>query len=135
MTEAEAERSEVALDLPVEPSSVTIARRAVRALSDRVGGPGEDVALAVSEAVGNAVMHAYRGRKPGKILVHAAPQRDMLVVTVTDDGGGMIPDAQSSGLGVGLSLISQVSHDVRLQSSETGTIVSMSFILEEGEAQ
>jgi anti-sigma regulatory factor (Ser/Thr protein kinase) len=135
MTEAEAERSEVALDLPVEPSSVTIARRAVRALCDRVGGPGDDVSLAVSEAVGNAVMHAFRGRKSGTINVHAAPQRDMLVVTVTDDGGGMVPGAKSPGLGVGLSLISQVSHDVRLQSSKTGTIVSMSFVLEGGEAR
>lgn len=133
MTETEAESSEIELDLPVEPSSVTIARRAVRELSEQLGAPGEDVALAVSEAVGNAVVHAFRHREAGTISVTAAPRRDMLVVTVADDGTGMIPGAESPGLGVGLSLISQVSNDVRVQSSERGTTVSMSFPLGEQE--
>jgi anti-sigma regulatory factor (Ser/Thr protein kinase) len=126
------ERSEVELELPAEPASVTEARRAVSELAGRLGAPEDDVRLAVSEAVGNAVIHAFKGRKPGTVVVRVRHSRDRLLVTVADDGVGMIPNVDSPGLGVGISLITHVAKDVRFDSSDSGTTVSMSFDADPG---
>src|SRR5699024_1660438 len=59
--------SNVQLDLPSAPPSIKRARDAVAALAETVGAPAADVKLAVSEAVTNAVVHAFRDRPPGTI--------------------------------------------------------------------
>ena len=118
---------EVRLDLPREPESVGIARHAVAALAERFGLPVDDVKIAVSEAVGNAVLHAYRGGKSGFIKVFARQDRGRLLVTVSDDGIGMTPNPGSTGLGLGIPLITKLCDDVRFTSTEDGTTVSMSF--------
>jgi len=115
------------LELPPEPTSVTAARAATTELARRVGAPEEEVALAVSEAVGNAVMHAFRGREGGTITVRARGERGRLIVTVTDDGIGMTPNLDSTGLGLGISLITKMALDVRFDASSEGTSVSMGF--------
>ena len=125
---------EVELELPPDPSSVTKARRAVRKLATSAGAAEEDVALAVSEAVGNAVVHAFRFGKVGTILVLAHTDGDTLLVRVEDNGVGMIPDLDNPGLGLGTSLISRLSKEATFESSENGTSVTMLFELEEGEA-
>ena len=118
---------EVRLDLPSEPASVAKARNAVAALADRFGVAVDDVKIAVSEAVGNAIVHAYRGRKPGVVRVFAREHRGRLLVTVTDDGTGMAPNPESQGLRLGIPLITRVCDDVRFTSTDDGTNVSMSF--------
>ena len=120
---------EVELELPPEPGSVTKARQAVVELARAVGAAADDVALAVSEAVGNAVVHAFRGRDPGTIAVSAAVEEDMLLVTVADDGTGMMPNLESQGLRIGSSLISRLSDEARFESTEGGTTVTMRFEL------
>lgn len=87
----------------------------------------DDVQIAVSEAVGNAVVHAYRGVRPGPISVCARRARGRLVVTVADEGIGMTPDPSNTGLRVGIPLITKICDDVRFASSDEGTVVSMSF--------
>jgi len=64
------------------------------------------VRLAVSEAVTNAVVHAFRERPEGTVTVSVS-LRDpaWLEVRVTDDGSGMAPRDDSPGLGLGLPLI------------------------------
>ena len=121
------ERESVALELASEPSSIKRARDAVSDLAERVGASVRDVKLAVSEAVTNAVVHAFRGRNPGRISVEARMNRGMLLVVVADNGIGMVPNPDSTGLGMGLSLISQVAHDVHIDSGSGGVRVSMSF--------
>lgn len=103
------------------------ARQAVADLAQRVGAPADDVKLAVSEAVANAVMHAFREGGPGTISLEARCEGERLQITVGDDGPGMTPHLDSPGLGLGLSLITRLALDVRFDSSERGTIVSMSF--------
>lgn len=124
---AAAPASELALDLPVHPSSVTSARHAVEDWAGALGGPTGDMALAVSEAVGNAVVHAFKGRPAGTIRVRGRHEGDRLIVEVSDDGIGMTPNLDSPGLGMGISLISKVAHDVRVDSSAGGTTISMTF--------
>jgi serine/threonine-protein kinase RsbW/stage II sporulation protein AB (anti-sigma F factor) len=123
-------RPRVDLELPAIPTSVTTARRAVSDLAGKVGAAAGDVALAVSEAVGNAVTHAFRDRPPGTIRVIAARRRNQLVVKVIDDGTGMVPNVDSPGLGLGISVISKLARDVRFDSSERGTTVAMSFAID-----
>ena len=43
----------------------------------------------------------------------------------------MRPNLESAGLGLGISLITKLSTDVRFDSTEQGTIVSMSFTVDE----
>jgi anti-sigma regulatory factor (Ser/Thr protein kinase) len=70
------------------------------------------VALVVSEAVTNVVLHAYRDRDPGRVLLEAAVADGLLTIVVTDDGIGMSPRANSPGLGLGLALIRRLAEDV-----------------------
>lgn len=121
--------SGVSLELAPEALSVGRARAAVADLARRVGAEPDAVALAVSEAVGNSVVHAFRGRDHGTISVCATTDGQALVVVVADDGTGMLPDLESPGLGLGTSLISQMASEARFQSSDAGTTVTMSFSL------
>ncbi len=130
MSAERAEISEIDVVLSGVPQSVTEARRLVTALARQLGAIEYDVALAVSEAVGNAVVHAFVGRAPGTVRVRAQRQRERLVVTVTDDGIGMMPNLNSPGLGMGVSLITRVADDVRFDSSKRGTTVSMGFAID-----
>jgi len=118
---------EVRLDLPCEPESVGAARNGVVALAERLGVAVDDVKIAVSEAVGNVIVHAYRDRKAGVIRVFAREDRGRLLVTVADDGIGMAPHPGSEGLRIGIPLITKVCEDVRFASTDDGTTVSMSF--------
>jgi anti-sigma regulatory factor (Ser/Thr protein kinase) len=115
------------LILACHPKSVAEAREAVGTLARLGGAPVIDVKIAVSEAVGNAVVHVYRNRDPGSITVLARYERGRFLVTVADDGIGMMPDPDSPGLGYGIPMIMQLCDDVRFRSSAAGTIVSMSF--------
>src|SRR5579864_8761784 len=94
-----------------EPESIPRARRAVREFASAAGADQcqlDAVRLATSEAITNAVVHAYRGG-PGNVYVTAAVVSEELWVLIADDGCGMEPRADRPGLGVGLGLISQVS--------------------------
>jgi len=126
--------SEVDLELPPEPGSVAAARHAVRDLARAAGSSEQDVALAVSEAVSNAVIHAFRFGKEGLVRVRARHRGHELIVTVADNGVGMIPDVENPGLGVGTSLISRLSEMATFESSNEGTIVTMRFKANEGNA-
>ena len=71
-----------------------------------------DVRLAVSEAVTNAVVHAFRGRtQTGTISVSVTLDDDSVEVVVRDDGSGMAPREDSPGIGLGLPLIRRVADE------------------------
>jgi anti-sigma regulatory factor (Ser/Thr protein kinase) len=118
---------ELELQLPAEAASVALARKALADLAREHGAPESDVKLAVSEAVTNSVLHAYRDREPGTISLHARVDRGRLLIAVGDDGSGMRPNLDSTGLGLGISLITKLATDVRFDSTDRGTTVSMSF--------
>ena len=118
---------ELRLELPPSADSVGEARRAVGDVASRLGVPDADVRLAVSEAVSNSVTHAFRGGESGTVTIVCLTQPDLLTITVADDGAGMRPSVESPGLGLGIPLITKLASEVRFDSSERGTTVSMSF--------
>jgi anti-sigma regulatory factor (Ser/Thr protein kinase) len=122
-----ANEEEIRLDLASESTNVAVARDAVAELALQVGADIDSVKIAVGEAVGNSVLHAYRGSDPGTIQVRAWIARGRLLVTIEDDGIGMRPNPDSQGLRLGVPLITTLCDDVRFTSSESGTFISMSF--------
>src|SRR3954451_11895561 len=88
-----------------------------------------DIALAVTEATTNAVLHAYRDTaQPGPVTVTAERLDDHVCLYVRDEGSGLAPRVDSPGLGLGLGLIAQVADSADVRAPETGgTEVVMRF--------
>lgn len=100
------------LSLSVAPRADEIggARRTVRSCAAEFGAANPDgLAVAVSEAITNAVVHAYVGLAPTDIDVRVELTADAVVVVVADRGRGMQPRADSPGIGLGLPLIASLS--------------------------
>jgi anti-sigma regulatory factor (Ser/Thr protein kinase) len=122
--------------IPAEPQEVPALRSAVASYAaehDVFEPPINDLRLAVSEAVTNAVVHAFRTGTPGKVDVsmtvdHAV--REVRIV-VADDGMGMVPRPDSPGLGLGLPMIATLSHtmEIRTPPDGRGTELCMTFEL------
>lgn len=119
-------------DLPAEPASVRKMRRAIRSFAAAQGAEGtllDDIARAVSEAVGNVVMHAYPAGTSGDVHVAAEVVDHVLDVVVSDDGHGLRL-GESPGMGLGLGMIAASSADFRIaQRVPQGTQVWMRFVL------
>jgi serine/threonine-protein kinase RsbW len=122
--------------LPARPQSITTLRRSAVEYAARGGvSPRrrEDVALAVSEAVSNVVLHAYDGHgEPGDVRLDAWIDEDALQVAVSDAGNGIGRFSSRPGLGLGLSLMSQVADALRFESGAAarGLRVRMTFALD-----
>ena len=88
-----------------------------------------DIALAVSEALSNAVLHAFVRRPAGTMSIFAVAAVDALFVRIVDDGCGMHPRTDSPGMGLGLSLITRLSSslEVRAGPRGAGTELRVSF--------
>ena len=109
------------LRLQASPAAVPGVRRAVVDFAELHGvGRGPDIALAVSEAVTNAVLHAYRDGASGEVRIVACAEPDSLVVVVRDYGCGMTPHPDSPGLGLGLSVIGHLTTEMNIERPDTG---------------
>jgi serine/threonine-protein kinase RsbW len=88
-----------------------------------------DIALAITEATTNAVLHAYRDReRPGTVAITAEARGDHVTFSVRDEGSGLAPRVDSPGLGLGLGLIAQVADAADVRAPESGgTEVVMRF--------
>jgi serine/threonine-protein kinase RsbW/stage II sporulation protein AB (anti-sigma F factor) len=88
----------------------------------------QEIALAVSETVTNAVVHAY-GEEDGQVRVSCHVDRGRFVVEVVDEGGGIRPRPDSPGIGHGLSMVGAVAQtlDVAPGRDGRGTAVTMAF--------
>ncbi len=130
-------RSErLSIRLPARPEAVGELRRKIvgYAVDAGAGEATRDaVALAASEALTNVVVHAYRDDEPGDMIVEAwRDQEGHLLVSVRDEGRGMLPRTDSPGLGFGLSLMAQMADDLRFSGppQQRGTTVSLCFSLD-----
>lgn len=124
---------------PANPESVGELRRAVVAYARKSGSDlagAEAVQLAVSEALTNVAMHAYRNGDHGCMAVEAWPEQRHLVVHVTDDGVGFVPRPNSPGMGIGLAVMAQAADDFAISNREgvPGTLVQLRFALSPEEA-
>ena len=110
------------------PDAVPAIRRAVRGFAERhdVEDPGA-VALAVTEAVTNVVLHAYDAG--GEVRVVACAEADRLVLVVRDYGCGMRPRTDSPGLGIGLPTIGHLAAHFDVEAPDgAGTRLRMQFL-------
>lgn len=117
---------------PAVRDSVPAARHDLAAFATEHGatdGQREAIVSAVSEAVSNAVMHAYRGTQ-GRIYVTAAVAGHDLWLLVADEGCGFETPSPTPGLGWGLALIAHASDDFVLAArAEGGTEARMRFAI------
>lgn len=117
---------------PAVPASVPAARREVTEFAARAGATGdqlEAIRLAASEALTNAVVHAYRGGS-GRVYVDADLAGDELWLLIGDDGCGLCANNDSPGLGVGLALIAKSTDGLTIMNRGSGgTEVRMRFSL------
>ena len=104
------------LVLPAVPASVSHARRAVASVLDRLDVDLWVVQIVVSEAVANAVVHAYPDRAPGQVRLEAWLDGELLTIVVADDGVGMSSARGSPGLGEGLAVIRRLAGEVEVHS-------------------
>ncbi len=106
-------------------------RHGVRAFAAAHGAPADvlgNLALAVTEAVTNAILHAYVDMDAGDVTVAAQAGAEQLLVSVADDGRGMQPRPDSPGLGMGLPMIGQLTTSVDIRERPAGgTEVRMRF--------
>jgi serine/threonine-protein kinase RsbW/stage II sporulation protein AB (anti-sigma F factor) len=113
-----------------EPASIPTIRQAVIALARSSGASAArctDIAIAVSEAASNAVVHAYiETEEPGTVRVAAAVTDGELHVTITDHGRGMLPRSDSPGLGLGMPLISSLATSFEIADSDGSTASAVS---------
>ena len=124
----------VSLTQPAVPASCSDARHAVREALTSAAVDMAAIDLAVTEAVTNVVVHAYRDRapadEPGRVRVAVTIAVDAVRILVADHGGGMAPRPDSPGLGMGLSLIASVCDRLEIEQRDDGTRVRMAFAVE-----
>lgn len=89
----------------------------------------EAIALAVTEAVTNVVKHAYESEATDRgIWLTGSVADGLLEITVSDRGLGFRESAWP-GLGVGLSIIADMSADLDVDQGPKGTELRMRFPL------
>jgi len=113
------------------PEAVPLARATLTRFAEREQAPEtvrSALALAVTEACSNVVLHAYADLdRPGRLEVRAGRMDGALVVEVHDEGRGMVPRVDSPGLGVGLVLIANLADTLEIRTLERGLVVRMHF--------
>ena len=118
------------VDLPAEPRSASRARRAVLDALSGIAVDKDAVGIVVSEAVTNAVVHAYRDQTSvGRVHVSASLDDHGVEVSVDDDGLGMRPRSDSPGVGLGLPLMGDLADRVDISSRGPGTRIAAFFSL------
>lgn len=122
---------------PATPEAVGRARRAVAEYAEVSGADDEQlerIRLGVSEAVTNAVRHAYRGAS-GSVHVSVARAQGELWILVADEGCGFQRPSPRPGLGLGLALMADAADEFTIvERGGGGTEARMRFLLGEQRA-
>lgn len=120
------------VELPAVPESVPTVRRAARAYAEAAGVADlAAVELAVAEAVTNAVLHAYiEEPAPGAVTLVGRRDRDDVLLSVQDEGRGLLPRPDSPGLGMGLVIMHSSAAEISFvgpPQRDRGTEVRLRF--------
>jgi serine/threonine-protein kinase RsbW len=117
------------------PEAVGLVRQLLVDKAARLGAARDlrdRVALAVSEAVSNVVVHAYREiGEPGEVTVVMERRAEQLEILVRDRGVGLVPRPDSPGLGLGIGLMAQTADtfDILTGRGDPGVEVRLGFAL------
>ena len=136
----------IRLTFPAKPDYLLLARLALGGVArDLSIGPEllADLRLAVTEACGNAVRHAY-GDGVGSVEVAFVVSEDRIEMIVADDGAGLEPPvierfledkpapvAEPADGGMGVAIIRAIVDELEVRSGEDGrgTVVHMTKYL------
>jgi serine/threonine-protein kinase RsbW len=87
-----------------------------------------NVALAVSEACANVVVHAYEDRPAGAVRLSGRRVDGRVDLTVSDEGRGFVPHPGGPGIGMGVPLMTELADHVVIHAeNNSGTRLEMSF--------
>ncbi|HEY7178437.1 MAG TPA: ATP-binding protein [Gaiella sp.] len=128
----------VVLEVPAKPEFLLLARLAATSVGRSAGASEETIAdlkLAVTEAVANAVRHAYPPDDPGRVTVELVTTPGKLEIAVCDTGKGLggsdhRPSSRPGGneSGMGLSIIRAIADEVDLGEGPDGRGTRVSFV-------
>ncbi|HEY3316557.1 MAG TPA: anti-sigma F factor [Bacillota bacterium] len=130
-------KNHVKLEMEALPDNVALARVTVASFATQLDftlEEVEDIRVAVSEAVTNAVVHAYDGG-PGTVVIEAGHDGEALTLTILDHGRG-IPDValarqpayttDPERMGLGFAIMESFSDELDVTSAPgRGTTVRM----------
>jgi serine/threonine-protein kinase RsbW/stage II sporulation protein AB (anti-sigma F factor) len=100
----------LSIELNAVLSSIRRVRHLVSAFAAEYGADRAllgRIAVAVSEATTNAVVHAYPPDQPGALHVSADVEDAEIEIVIADDGTGLRPASDSGGLGLGMPIIAR----------------------------
>jgi serine/threonine-protein kinase RsbW len=119
----------VVLEVPAKPEFLLLARLAATGVGRSAGASEETIAdlkLAVTEAVANAINHAYPPDSPGRVSVELSAADGRLEIAVSDEGRGL-DDAEIASAarefgesGMGLSIIRAIADEVEVGAGPDG---------------
>jgi serine/threonine-protein kinase RsbW len=129
----------VRLSFPARPEYLILARLALAGVSRAVAIPDEtlaDLKLAITEACGNAVRHAYAGEgaaDDGVVRVSIEARGGTIAITVEDEGVGLPADGRVNGdgedgeSGMGLAIIEAIADEleIRRAGESGGTLLTL----------
>jgi anti-sigma regulatory factor (Ser/Thr protein kinase) len=126
------ETPDLEIILPARAENVAVVRHAVGGLGEVLDVDDQtlsDIKLAVTEACTNVVVHAYPD-SVGPMGLRATVDDRRLDLVVIDRGRGIVPRADSPGLGLGLPLIATLAESLELGTGrDEETEVRMVFDL------
>ena len=125
----------VRLSFPAKPDYLLLARLALSGVAREAPMDDEllaDLKLAVTEACGNSVRHAYP-ESDGEVCVSYVVADDSIVMIVEDQGTGISPDESPEPMtvplegGMGMSIIRAIVDDLDVHTGADGrgTVVRM----------
>ncbi|MFC4618868.1 anti-sigma B factor RsbW [Camelliibacillus cellulosilyticus] len=136
----------IELTIPAKAEYIGVVRLALSGITNRMGfsyDDIEDIKVAVSEAITNAVRHAYKDDVEGRVLIRVTPFPDRIEIMVIDSGrsfdierisGNLKPLSAAASIeqlnegGLGLFLIDTLMDRVTI-SGESGVVVFMTKFL------
>jgi serine/threonine-protein kinase RsbW len=98
----------------------------------------DNLAIAVTEAVGNAILHGNRQDPEKRVRIRFKPDGAFLRIEVADQGSGFDPGALSDPLlpenlmkesGRGVFILKSLMDDIRFDFTPEGTVVHMALKL------
>lgn len=93
-------------------------------------GAQQDLVLAVSEAVSNAIEHAYVPAVPdASVELSFWTDARSVHIEVTDHGGWRAPSSRPTGRGLGIPLMQRLTESVMIHYDARGTRVLLSHAL------
>ncbi|MDT9725797.1 anti-sigma B factor RsbW [Xylanibacillus composti] len=135
----------VMLEIPAEAAYIDVVRYTLYGIAANIGFSYEaieDMKVAVSEAVNNAVLHAYPGNDAQKVDVRFEPFAEGMKITVKDYGASFDAGAATSHAqpvtesdiqqvvegGLGIYLMQALMDEVQVISEEGTEVILTKFL-------